>query len=214
MAKTRQELLKEYTDSVKYDPRTFGEDVMSYEQFSDPFRLQQQQIVEDLYRPEFLRYEYNPAVRAAAQELGQANQNIGVSGAWRNADSAQQLSNLAEDRLIQQEQLTRRFNDRVLDMQDRFRQQLVDPLYQQRMVRFYDSPTRNVDTGDIVAQYGPNETPMANIETGGTNATPGGIASGFTGGPESVQQMSNDLITQYLGNNTVNDRSTYGGMAI
>lgn len=172
---TAQSLLDQYTSKIKADPRVFSKDVMSQDQFDAPFKAWTKNYIDTYMLPEFLRYQYNPYVQQAGAKMQNANQQVGLSGAWRNAQSGVDLSNTADELMRGQEQLTTGFNDQALQTQDALKQAWSDPLYQSQMTNFYNAPWRNINTGDVnpiltptdprLVGFQPNSTMSANPQS-------------------------------------------------
>lgn len=146
------DLVNQYTGKIKKDDRVFGTDVMSQDQFNQPFMQWVRNTVDTTLRPEFERYQLNPFLYKSGNDLGNLNQNLGLSGGYRTGAGQVQLQDAAKDAMLQKEQLTRGFNDQAMGVMDQFQSQWMDPLYRQRMTSFYNAPWRNIDTGETTPQ--------------------------------------------------------------
>lgn len=190
---TMQDLLNAYTGKIKVDPRVFSQDVVSQNEFSRPFDAWVNNMVNQYMLPEFNRYTYNPQMEQLNSQLFNINQDTGLSGAWRNAGSRAALNEAAESAIRQQEQMTRGFNDQVLQVRDAFKQSWSDPLYRNRMEEFYNAPWRNLDTGNNAPKFTPDDPRLQ-----GFNPNP--TAAGQTPTPQTGGQsafMGKPLPNQY-----------------
>lgn len=202
-----QSLLDQYTKNIKVDPRTFSTDVMSQDQFSAPFDAWVKNAVNSYMLPDFMRYEYDPTMRQNLEGLYNTNQDIGLSGGWRTAQSAVDMQNVADQAMRSQEQLTRGFNDQALQTADAFKAAWSDPLYKSRMESFYNAPWNQQNTGAVTPTTTPTLPALQNVyQTNQGNPTTGTPYTPFFGG--------GNLSSQYLGQNglpmtTTNTQGTY-----
>lgn len=207
---TMQDLLAQYTSKIKGDNRVFSKDVMGRDQFGQMFDPLLNGIVDNYLRPDYLRYQYDPYMRSKGGELGNLNQQIGLSGAWRSAQSGNDLDSAAQDAMLGQEQLNRQFGDQVLGVKDQFQSGLIDPLYKSRMTNFYENPTRDMDLGNVTPQmnstipglqgFAPNQVGGNNIaaSTGNVGMPMAQPMNGMGGGQQQQQGMPSNLFSQYL----------------
>lgn len=209
---TMENLLSQYTNLIKPDNRVFSTDVMSYDQFASPFKKWIGEAANQYLLPDFLRYQYNPYMQQSGKELGNLNQNIGLSGAWRTAQGGQDLNDAAQQAILGQEQLQSGYNNQLMDVQDQFLKQWVDPLYQSRLTSYYNAPFRNLDLGGEVLpienptnpnismpqqpalsqQYGFNPSVFKGVSNTGMTGTNGLPYAADMGGNQR------NLLSQYL----------------
>lgn len=186
---TMEEMVKAITDKIKLDPRVYGQDVQSFDQFKQPFDEWAKQAINQYMLPDYLRYQYNPYVQQQGASLANMNQNIGLTGAWRNAQSKQDLGNAAQSATLGQEQLNTGFNNQALATRDQLISQWALPLYESNMSTYYQAPWRNLDTGGAAAN--PTTTPtnpdMSGFNTPQAQAPANGAYTG----------VGNNLINSY-----------------
>jgi len=206
MAQTMQDLLSQYTKYIKPDTRVFSQDVMPYQDFTQPFTEWGKQFVEQQMRPEFLRYEYNPYVENVNRQLGSLAQSQGLSGAWRTSQATSDIDRVAREAMLGTEQLQKGFSGQALEAQDLLLSGWADPLYQSRLTNFYEAPFRNLNLGGVAPTMTPSSasgikgftpTILNRISgKGGQKASP--ITAGGVQTPPTIQQADRRLIGQYL----------------
>lgn len=182
---------------IKADPRVFGKDVMSYDQFSQPFDQWIRQTTDQYLKPDFLRYQYDPFVKQANQQMWDMNQNQGLSGAWRARQSGTDLSNAAQGFNLQGEDLRRQYNDQALQVRDKFLNAWANPLYQSQMQKFYEAPFRNMNLGDIQAKTTPDTNQFPQL--GGFGQIGMGMNPNTNTQPYNSWGNNTEYYKQYLG---------------
>ena len=200
---TMQNLLDQYTSLIKVDPRVFGTDIMSQGQFQQPFDAWTSNFINSYAKPQFLRYQYDPYMKQAAQGLGNLNDQIGLSGGWRNSNSANQLNDEAQKQILGQEQLQQGFTDQSLQIQDELKKAWSDPLYQQQLTNYYTAPWRNLNTGQATPQYQGSIPGLEGfVPNGGSPISPYLSSTGGSttqqGQGVSTPTMPRNILSQYL----------------
>jgi hypothetical protein len=192
MNESIDQLLQGIKSGINVDPRVFSNEVLPQDQFEQPFDAWVKNAIDMYLRPEFERYQYNPYMQNAANQMGEMNQNIGLTGAWRNARSGVDLDQTAQAQMMGREQLLSDYANQALGVRDAFKSSWSDPLYRSRMEQFYNSPTRSY-SGDQPATT-PGGTPATSAAMGNPfdrtnssgsmiNATRDQSAYNRTGGP-------------------------------
>jgi hypothetical protein len=109
----------------------------------------------------------------AESGLYDMNQNIGLSGNWRNRGSAREMDSAARDAQLGEEQLRSGFNNQVLGLRDQYMEGWVNPLYQSRMTNFYEAPWRNINTGGATPMTEPTMPQLQNFSASQLNPSAG-----------------------------------------
>jgi hypothetical protein len=211
-----QDLLDQYTKNINVDNRVFSRDVMSKDAFSQPFNAWVDNTIDTYVKPEFTRYTYNPAIKNINRQLYDSNQNMGLSGAWRNAGANADLSDMAYGGQLQKEQLLRDYGDMTMGIRDQFENAWVNPLYASQMTDFYNAPWRNMYGGQPQSQSQPQAT------SGGWNPQSpqqGGYRYDINPVDASRPSMQNsgldmggnrnDLLSRYLAKPKVSNEKSY-----
>lgn len=158
----RDDLLNQYTDKIKPVEKTMAE-VLPQDQFGAPFEAWMKNFMETYSKPAFLRYEYDPYMKDTANQLGDLNQNIGLTGAWRNMQSRNDLGQAIQMGQRGAEQMWTNYNDREIGMMDELKKAWVDPLYKQRLTQYYEAPFRDLDMGPNAPQLDTTNPALSNI---------------------------------------------------
>lgn len=201
-------LVDQYLGQIKYDPRVFSRDVMPIEQFEAPFREWVRQAINTYLLPEFLRYEYKPAISKWQNQLYDTNQQMGMTGAWRSGIAKATLNDMANAALRAQEQLTRSFNDRALRVMDTFLKAWADPLYKRQMQIFYNSAWANRNLGKVTPKSKPT-LPSLSFYKGPTNTTWQRLLTPFIGGNNANTSRLYEYGLQQLGSNNLNPTTQF-----
>lgn len=199
---TPQSLLQQYLGGLNIDNRTFGTDVMGYDQYFQPVDAVMRQLYSTVARPEFLQYQYNPAANQALNTLQQSNQNIGLSGAWMSGRARQGLQDQATDAQRSLDYASRQFDtDFVNNTVDYYRRMYGDK-YNTEMSNFYTSNLR---------EFGGSPA----VNPGQTNYSPGGVAGNTAietpmGNPYyQTANKYDSLIGSYMGMPKASGQSPY-----
>jgi hypothetical protein len=138
-----------HLENVNPDKRSFSEDVMPQDQWNAIFDEWTHNFVQTEMKPEWERENYNPAMRDMTKGIGEANQQLGLSGAWRSGMGRKNLANMAKDMVKQEEGMRRDFQSGTLDTRDAVRSGIASPLYDANMKRWGDSPFNTISTEGV-----------------------------------------------------------------
>lgn len=190
-----EQLISDITKGINVSDQNFS-DNMSQEEFGRPFDEWVRNAIDMYMKPDFQRYQYNPYMQNASNNMANMNQNVGLTGAWRGAKSAYDMNDAAQSQLLGREQLLQDYGNQVMQVRDQFKAGWADPLYRSRMEQYYNSPTRAYDGG---VQATPSVPTVPQFNAGGqtTPATPAGQPSYYTD-PSQGSQYQTNLISQYL----------------
>lgn len=141
-----EQIANDSTKGLNPDDRIYHEDIMPQEAWYSDFDEWTRNYVNTYMRPEWEKETYNPAMKKMTQDIGQANQQAGTSGAWRTTMGRQSLADMAKQMTQQEEKMRQGFQDKSVEMRDAIRTNLADPLYIANMKRWGDAPWRGMDT--------------------------------------------------------------------
>jgi hypothetical protein len=183
----------------------YTEDVMPQDQWNSIFDDWTREFVMNEMKPEWEEDTYNPAMRNMNIQMGEANQQLSLTGAWRSSMGRKNLADMAKDMIKQEEGMRKDFQNTSLETRDAIRENLANPLYESNMKRWGDAPWGDQREEDVSVEdldgAVPGDTDLGSLIDSINNWTPNPDAEvptmDWTVNPDSI--YNNSLFDQYIG---------------
>lgn len=140
----------------KVEPSPSFSDVMPQETWNSVFDEWTRNFANEYVLPEWQETTYKPAIEDMTRTLGNMNQQIGLTGAWRSGTANNSLTRAAEESIKQEEQLRKDYQSDIASLRDAVMTNWANPLYQSQMERYTNAPWRNLNLGEMSNQAGIN----------------------------------------------------------
>jgi hypothetical protein len=144
-APPQERIADESLENVQPNTDIYSEDVMKQDAWFDPFDEWTRNFVNTYMKEEWERDVYNPAMKNMTKSLGEANQAVGLSSAWRTSGARENLADMAKEMMVEEDRMRTAFQDQSVERRDQIRSQLAAPLYNANMTRWGDSPWGNMN---------------------------------------------------------------------
>lgn len=135
-------------------------EVMPQETWNQVFDEWTRNFANEYILPEWQETTYKPAVEDLTRSLGNLNQRIGLTGAWRSGTAQDSLSRAAGEALKQEEQLRKDYQSNIANLRDQIQTNWANPLYTSQMERYTNAPWRNLNLGEMSNEAGINANTM------------------------------------------------------
>lgn len=145
----QQTIFDQNAGNIKPNPDIYSQDVMTQNQWFDPFDEWTRNFVDTYMRPEWERDTYNPQMKQMTQGLNDTNQKMGATNSWRTGTATKGLADMAKEMITEEERMRQQFQEQGLAMRDQIRTSLAVPLYKSNMTRWGDAPWRDMNVGDL-----------------------------------------------------------------
>lgn len=146
----------------RVEPSPSFSDVMPQETWNSVFDEWTRNFANEYVLPEWQEATYKPAIEDMTRTLGNMNQQIGLTGAWRSGTANNSLARAAEESIKQEEQLRKDYQSDIASLRDAVMTNWANPLYQSQMKRYTNAPWRNLNLGEISNEAGINANTMVN----------------------------------------------------
>lgn len=140
----------------KVEPSPSFSDVMPRDTWNSVFDEWTRNFANEYVLPEWQEATYKPAIEDMTRTLGNMNQQIGLTGAWRSGTANNSLTRAAEESIKQEEQLRKDYQSDIASLRDAVMTNWANPLYQSQMERYTNAPWRNLNLGEMSNQAGIN----------------------------------------------------------
>lgn len=133
------------TGKISTGDEVYSQDVMSMDEWKQPFDAWTQNFVDTYVRPEWERDVYEPAMEQMTRTINEQNQAYGNTGAWRSSASRNNMTRMAEQGVLDEEALRRDFQSQSVGIRDAMYDNLANPLYLANMSKYVTAPWREMD---------------------------------------------------------------------
>jgi hypothetical protein len=99
--------------------------------------------------PEWQAQTYNPTVEDMTRSLGNMNQQMGVTGAWRSGGAQNDLQRAAQEALKQEENLRTQYQSDIAKLRDSVLTTWATPTYEDQMRNYNNSPLTDLNLSNI-----------------------------------------------------------------
>jgi len=144
----------------KVEPIKNFQDVMPRETWYGVFDEWTRNFANEYVLPEWQEQTYNPAMEDMTRGLGNLNQQMGVSGAWRSGTAQDSLRRAAEESIKEEGLLRQQYQSDIAKLRDQIKTSWALPTYEDQMRGFSGSPLTGMNLGNAGGDTGINAQQM------------------------------------------------------